>query len=203
MLGAAPRPADTRSSELQSRLLDAKTALALRNDVVEGVVIIEPALKAVHNATHASPTEKYHSSPRSPYASQGRRAANHQSRDLLTDIHRRELANAEATKQHLAMQEAISDLAGVELEGQRIGDRNNSTAAELLRLARSTNHPTVAATEGARFTSGIVGLEQQLMVSRKKWRIMKGVASAIVAGSGIDWARDERLRRIVLDSMDE
>lgn len=42
-------------------------------------------------------------------------------------------------------------------------------------------------------------LERSLKVSRQRWRIMKGTVSGVVAGSGIDWARDPELRELVLD----
>nr|5Z08_D Chain D, Cenp-H [Thermothielavioides terrestris NRRL 8126] len=44
--------------------------------------------------------------------------------------------------------------------------------------------------------------EAEMKSNRRRWRIMKGAASAIVAGSGIDWVRDERLRDLVLDLPD-
>jgi hypothetical protein len=46
-------------------------------------------------------------------------------------------------------------------------------------------------------------LEESLKVSRQRWRIMKGTASAVVAGSGVDWARDAALRELVLDTENE
>lgn len=38
---------------------------------------------------------------------------------------------------------------------------------------------------------------------RRKWRVVKGAASGIVAGSGVDWAADETLRDMVLDPEDD
>jgi hypothetical protein len=43
-------------------------------------------------------------------------------------------------------------------------------------------------------------LELAMRTSRQRWRIMKGTASATIAGSGIDWARDPKLLEIVLDN---
>lgn len=43
----------------QTRLLEAKASLSLRNSVVENVVAVHPTLNAVHNATHAAPVERY------------------------------------------------------------------------------------------------------------------------------------------------
>jgi hypothetical protein len=43
-------------------------------------------------------------------------------------------------------------------------------------------------------------LEVKMKTGRQRWRIMKETASATIAGSGIDWARDPKLLDIVLDN---
>lgn len=52
-------PAEHDLAGDQTQLLEAKATLALRNSVVESVVAVQPTLKAVHRATHASPVEGY------------------------------------------------------------------------------------------------------------------------------------------------
>ena len=42
-------------------------------------------------------------------------------------------------------------------------------------------------------------LARSVTRSRRIWKTRKGVASAVVAGSGVDWAADPVLREIVLD----
>jgi hypothetical protein len=42
-------------------------------------------------------------------------------------------------------------------------------------------------------------LEASMKISRQRWRIMKGTASATIVGSGVDWARNPKLLEIVLD----
>ena len=39
-------------------------------------------------------------------------------------------------------------------------------------------------------------------VAKGRWRMMKSVAAAIVAGSGVDWASDPHLLETVLDAED-
>lgn len=46
-------------------------------------------------------------------------------------------------------------------------------------------------------------LQGELKASRQRWKVMKGTASAVVAGSGVDWARDDELREMVLDPEEE
>jgi hypothetical protein len=57
--GHASGPAEDDLAKDQTQLLEAKATLALRNSVVENVVAVQPTLKAVHRATHASPVERY------------------------------------------------------------------------------------------------------------------------------------------------
>jgi hypothetical protein len=45
--------------EAQVRLLEARASWMLRNDVVEGVMMVNPIIKAVHRGTDASPIERY------------------------------------------------------------------------------------------------------------------------------------------------
>jgi hypothetical protein len=189
---------------LQTQLLDAKATFSLRNAVIENVVIVEPTLRAVHNATHASPVERYASMPPHGQTSRSWRAADPMStRDLLPHIQRRELANVEEAKHHRAAQAATKSLDELELEGCRVGHRNGALAAELLQLAENNRSPVTEASFGKKFAGEITTLEQEIKMSRKKWKLMKGTASGIVGGSGIDWVRDERLRGIVLDSAEE
>lgn len=36
-------------------------------------------------------------------------------------------------------------------------------------------------------------------IAKKLWRTMKSVVAAIIAGSGINWARNSELKRLVLE----
>ena len=50
---------------------------------------------------------------------------------------------------------------------------------------------------------GLEELEASAKASRQRWRVLKSLVSGVVVGSGADWARDEELRDMVLDSEDE
>ena len=56
MSGEVPSEAIT---EAKDRLLEARASWMLRNDVVEGVMMVNPIIKAVHSGTDASPIERY------------------------------------------------------------------------------------------------------------------------------------------------
>lgn len=46
-------------------------------------------------------------------------------------------------------------------------------------------------------------LEAELKTTKAKWETMKNIASAMVVGSGLDWADDDMLRALVLDESDD
>lgn len=45
-------------------------------------------------------------------------------------------------------------------------------------------------------------IEQEYKKTRAQRDTIKSVISALVVGSGVDWARDDRLRNLVLDELD-
>lgn len=45
--------------------------------------------------------------------------------------------------------------------------------------------------------------EDQVKESRQKWKVMKGTASAVIVGSGVDWVGNPELRDVVLDPEDD
>jgi hypothetical protein len=48
-----------------------------------------------------------------------------------------------------------------------------------------------------------VEVERELREACRSWEVARNVAAALVAGSGVDWARDEALRELVLSCGDE
>lgn len=91
----------------------------------------------------------------------------------------------------------VDQLTAVESETIRINRENMRLAAELLQLAESSDH---RATEPQTLDrEEIQRLGEELKISRQKWKVIKGTASAIVVGSGVDWASDADLRHVVLE----
>ena len=54
-----------------------------------------------------------------------------------------------------------------------------------------------------RFRARLTGTEDEVKVAREKRRILKSVLASIIAGSGVDWTREEDLTNLVLDDEDE
>jgi hypothetical protein len=121
---------------------------------------------------------------------------------LLPSINQRDAAATHTAALCSELQTARSRLADVEIESLRVSQRNIKLASEALQLAGQTPDQKPNSAEGGRFGTEMTILEGQVKSSHHRWKIMKGAASAIVAGSGIEWVRDERLRDLVLDPLD-
>lgn len=106
-------------------------------------------------------------------------------------------------RQAASLRGVLNALAEVEGQTLRVSRANAAQASEVLRLAAERNQDLAAAAAAGDLDAGLAeemaALEAQVRASRRKWRVVKGAASAIVAGSGVDWARDDELREIVLD----
>ena len=106
----------------------------------------------------------------------------------------------------------LDELAETEAQAARVGRENAGLAAELLALTRrphadgnadgnEKDDPHADADPALR--TQVRDLEAEVRDARRRWRVVKAGAAAVVAGSGVDWARDPALRDVVLDGGDE
>ncbi|KAI0484946.1 centromere protein H (CENP-H)-domain-containing protein [Xylariaceae sp. FL0804] len=177
-------PSEEKSTEtLQRELLDARARYVLRNDVVASVLSANPILQAVHHGTKASPVE----------------------RDLLPLLEARDSASGALAAQSAELRDLVAAATAAESRALRLRRESVGLASQMLGLA------AVADAERAEALSAgdpaharqIARLEAEVRLSRQRWRVLKGTASAVVAGSGVDWARDEELMDVVLDPRDD
>ncbi|KAH6625943.1 centromere protein H (CENP-H)-domain-containing protein [Chaetomium sp. MPI-SDFR-AT-0129] len=179
-LPRASLPPGHDSSGNQTQVLEAKATLALRNSVVDNVVVVQPTLNAVHQATETSVVE----------------------RALLPINQERDAAVTRTTKTCAELQTVRSRLAELEIQVLHVSHQNTKLASEALQLAGKMADQTLERGGNAKSQSELATLESQVKASQHRWRVMKGVTSAVVTGSGVDWAREEQFKELVLDSSD-
>lgn len=95
------------------------------------------------------------------------------------------------------------DLTDAQAETTRVSRSNVELTAVLFDLADKVKQKQSGRLDNPRTQSEVARLEGEVKASRQRWRVMKGVASGVVSGSGVDWARDDELRDIVLDPESE
>ena len=78
--------------------------------------------------------------------------------------------------------------------------KNVELSTMMLGLAEKANTQRKEDIDDPKARRQLDDLEALLKSSRQRWRIMKGTASATIAGSGVDWARDPQLLEIVLEN---
>jgi hypothetical protein len=97
------------------------------------------------------------------------------------------------------VQSARKDLEGVERENVIVAQKNAELSTKMLALAEEANTQRKEDIDDPKARRQLDELEAEVKTSRQRFRIMKGTASASIAGSGVDWARDPKLLEIVLD----
>ncbi|KAK5990522.1 hypothetical protein PT974_08791 [Cladobotryum mycophilum] len=172
---------DEETLAAQNALLEARAKYRLRNDAVEAVMMANPILKAVHNGTQASPVE----------------------RDLLPYVQQRDETTISVAKHAADVGKLRTDMSKVQVETIRVCRENVALTAQLFELTEQARQKTAGHVDDPEARDDLERLEREVKSSRQRWRVMKGVASGIIAGSGIDWVRNDDLRDIVLDPESE
>lgn len=101
------------------------------------------------------------------------------------------------------MRNMLDALSEVEVQSLRTSRRNVDSASEVLWLAEQVNRDHAKSIRDPQLEMEMRSLEMETKQSRQRWKLIKGTASAMVAGSGVDWAGDAELRNVVLDPDDD
>lgn len=78
-------------------------------------------------------------------------------------------------------------------------EKNRNLAASLVDLTEQIKAQRIAAIKDSDLIDQAEQSKLDHETAKKLWRTMKSVVAAIIAGSGIDWARNSDLKRLVLD----
>ncbi|KAK3167226.1 hypothetical protein OEA41_010352 [Lepraria neglecta] len=163
--------------EAERECLEARAAYMLRQSVVEGVLIADPILNAVHSGANATATE----------------------RALHPLVDRRDALGIAHTNLSPNLESILKQTMEAEADSVRTMDENRALTATLLSLTRKIQAQRDKAISDARLSAQLDQVRADTAIARKRWRIMKSVVAAVVAGSGVDWARDKTLRELALD----
>lgn len=123
-------------------------------------------------------------------------------RDLLPLIHERDQASIKLATLSTGILEAREELRQVEIENMNVNKENAALSSQMIVLAGEANQHRKEEITDMRLRQQLDKLESDMKGSRQKWRIMKATASATIVGSGVNWARDPSLLKIVLDDED-
>ena len=123
--------------------------------------------------------------------------------DLLPYIRERDSASIATAKQSATLSKTLDDLAHAQSEALRASRANVSMTSELLALAEEAKRKRLGRMSGPEMEAEMKAAEEEAKESRQKWKVIKGTASAVIVGSGVDWVGDPELRDVVLDPEDD
>lgn len=98
---------------------------------------------------------------------------------------------------------AAVELTKAERGNAIANEKNRELTQTLLALAEETKSEKNEVVQDPKLRSKLEGLDAQIRASRREWRTMKGITAAVIAGSGVDWARDDTLRDLVMDDEED
>ena len=177
--------------------LEARAAYILRQSVVEDVLIADPILKAIHSGANASSTEQYVAET-CCYPS-----TNIYIRALCPLLDRRDILGIAHTNLASSLQSLLEKTNDAEAEILRIMEQNRTLTADILEISEKIHVQRAEALADAGLNMHLEQCRAETTIAKKRWRMMKSVVAAVIAGSGVDWASSDVLRDLVIDDEDE
>lgn len=84
-----------------------------------------------------------------------------------------------------------------------LSKENRELSETVLRLAEKVKAQSVDDLGDPLLRTQVQTAEKDVKESRKRAKMLKGVLSAMIVGSGINWAADEELRDLVMDDEED
>lgn len=123
-------------------------------------------------------------------------------RALLCLVNRRDVLALAHENLAAAHDFVMRQLSEIEVKNLQINRDNQELVRQLLELTKEDSSWRKKL-EDPELLAQLDGLETDLKTRKAQWETMKSIASAIVVGSGLDWADDDMLRALVLDESDD
>jgi len=81
--------------------------------------------------------------------------------------------------------------------------KNRELSKTMLGLAKAMKSQSAEDVDDPRLREQIKAVEKELKDSRRRMKTLKGILSAMIVGSGINWAADRSLTELVLEDEDD
>lgn len=101
-----------------------------------------------------------------------------------------------------AHDQVLKQLSDLEVANLQINQENQELVRQLLELTKQ-DETWREKLKDAKLLSQLEQLETDFKSNKAQWDTMKHIASAMVVGSGLDWAEDDQLQALVLDESED
>lgn len=173
--------------------LETRAAYLLKDKIVESIVSVDPTLKAIHSGACAAPSERF--SPPTPVVLV---VALKTSRMLYPILNRRDVLGIAQTNLSAGLNSTLKALTMAEAENIGALEKNRKLTKSLLGLISQLKSQQDAALHKARSGVRLDKLKDGTRTAERRWKIMQSFVSAVIVGSGVDWARSEELTQAVI-----
>jgi hypothetical protein len=123
-------------------------------------------------------------------------------RALHPAIDERDLLAMSQANLSATFQTIMNDTTMLQAENIKAMQHNRELAATVWDLAGELRTQDPESIDDIELRERLETLRREGKDSRRRFRMLKSLASGMVVGSGVDWAEDAKLRDIVLDSED-
>ncbi|KAF4233711.1 hypothetical protein CNMCM8980_004168 [Aspergillus fumigatiaffinis] len=170
---------DEQLAIAERELLEARASYTVRRKAISTVLMTDPTLKAVHLRA-ISPAE----------------------RALLPLVNRRDVLSLTHENLMNAHNATLRELSNVEVQNLQLHQKNQELVRQLLESTKDDDSWREALDDDD-LKAQLEQLEADRKKSKSRWEVMKSIASAIVVGSGVNWAEDDELTALVIDEFDD
>ncbi|KAF2133304.1 hypothetical protein P153DRAFT_307982 [Dothidotthia symphoricarpi CBS 119687] len=165
----------------QREAMEAKAEYEIRNRITHNVLVMDPVLKAVHGSEQASFIEK-------------------RIRPLITENDAVSMVHSSLASKLASSTRAL----GVAEQANVIANQKNRELSQtMLALAEDMKAQSAKDIEDPRLRNQVQAVEKELKESRRRVQTLKGILSAMIVGSGVNWAADEGLTELVMDDEED
>ncbi|KAH7380758.1 centromere protein H (CENP-H)-domain-containing protein [Pyrenochaeta sp. MPI-SDFR-AT-0127] len=165
----------------QREAMEARAEYEIRNRITDNVLVMDPVLKAVHGGEHTGFAEK-------------RLAPLIAENDTVSLLHGSLSTKLASSTRALSVAEEANIIAN---------RKNRELAQKMLALAEEMKSQSGKDIEDPILREQVDAAEKELRESRKRMKTLKGILSAMIVGSGINWAADEGLTELVMDDEED
>ncbi|KAI9875377.1 MAG: hypothetical protein M1830_008570 [Pleopsidium flavum] len=158
-------------------VLGAKATYSLRTQIIENVLMTDPILKAVHSGINATV--------------------------LFPLVNRRDVLSMAHANISSSLDSTLNSVSEAQRDIIITSNRNRGLTSTLLSLVEDNKAEGIEDVKDPELRDQLDNLEEEIRLQRSRWRIMKNVIGAVVVGSGIDWARSDELRELVVDDVND
>ena len=114
-------------------------------------------------------------------------------------MQRRDDASIAVAKHATDMGNVREALNNAQSQAFRVSRANVELTSELLRVVDQVKQRKQTTSSDPKTRRRLGEAERDLKTSRHRWKVVKGLVSGVVVGSGVNWAKDQELMDMVLE----